>query len=144
MANSEKKELKGTEMNEQNNKIVQNVADSYRYICTMTADTFEGKRAIIKARNNAFSLNDVGSDPFVLVGVQIVPGVRSRTGEKCANVYLFTNDDKVYFTQSSGVYRSVMDIYDMFHDFNAPAGIPVAVQTVQLDNGRTLKSLDIQ
>lgn len=122
----------------------QNVADGYRYIHTMTADTFEGKCAIIKARNNALSLTSVGSSPFVIVGVQIAPGVRSRTGEKCANVYLFTKDGKAYFTQSTGIYRSVMDIYDMFPDFNAPAGVPVAVRIEAMDNGRTLKSLDIQ
>lgn len=131
-------------MNEQVNEIVQNGADGFRYIHTMAADTFEGKCAIIKARNNALSLNSVGSSPFVVVGVQITPGVRSRTGEKCANVYLFTKDGKAYFTQSTGIYRSVMDIYDMFHDFNAPAGIPVVVRSEELDNGRTLKSLDIQ
>ena len=131
-------------MNEQNNETVQNVADGYRYIHTMTADTFEGKCAIIKARNNASPLTSVGSSPFVLVGAQIAPGVRSRTGEKCANVYLFTKDGKAYFTQSSGIYRSVLDIYDMFSDFNAPAGIPVVVRSAQLTNGRTMKSLDIQ
>lgn len=132
------------QINEQVHEAARNVADSYRYIHTMTADTFEGKRAIIKARNNALPLTSVESSPFVLVGVQIAPGVRSRTGEKCANVYLFTKDDKAYFTQSTGIYRSVLEIYDMFPDFNAPAGIPVVVRSVQLNNGRTMKSLDIQ
>lgn len=127
-----------------NNETVQNVADSYRYIHTMTADTFEGKCAIIKARNNALPLKSVEGNSLVIVGVQIAPGVRSRTGEKCANVYLFTKDGKAYFTQSSGIYRSVLDIYDMFPDFNAPAGIPIVVRSVQLANGRVMKSLDIQ
>lgn len=129
-------------MNDQINE--QNVTNGFRYISTMKADTFEGKRAIIKARNNATSLNDAEVKSLVVVGVHTTPGVRSRTGRECVNVYLFANDGKAYFSQSVGIYRSVMDIYDMFPDFNAPDGVPVVVQSVQLENGRTLKSLDIQ
>lgn len=129
-------------MNDQINE--QNVDEGFRYISTMKADTFEGKRAIIKARNTASSLNDAEVKSLVVVGVYTAPGVRSRTGRKCVNVYLFANDGKVYFSQSTGIYRSVMEIYDMFPDFNAPDGIPVVVQSAQLTDGRTLKSLDIQ
>ncbi len=129
-------------MNDQINE--QNVVDGFRYICTVKADTFEGKRAIIKARNTAQSLNGAEVKSLVVVGVYTAPGVRSQTGRRCVNVYLYANDGKVYFSQSSGIYRSVMDIYDMFPDFNAPDGIPVVVQSTPLKNGRTIKTLDIQ
>lgn len=138
--NKENEQMNGTTVNE----TAQNTADNYRYICTMDDSTFEGKRAIVNARNNALSLNGIGDTPLIVVGAYIVPGVRSQTGQKCANVYLFANDGKTYFSQSQGIYRSVLDIYDMFPDFNAPDGIPVAVKQTPLGGGRSTKSLEIK
>lgn len=138
--NKENEQMNGTTVNE----TAQNTADNYRCICTMDDSTFEGKRAIVNARNNALSLNEIGDTPLIVVGAYIVPGVRSQTGQKCANVYLFANDGKTYFSQSQGIYRSVLDIYDMFPDFNAPDGIPVAVKQTPLGGGRSTKSLEIK
>lgn len=132
------------QMNETVNESVQASVDVFRCICTMDDDTFEGKRAIVNARNNALSLNGIGDTPLTVVGAYIVPGVRSQTGHKCANVYLFANDGKTYFSQSQGIYRSVLDIYDMFPDFNAPDGIPVVVKQTPLSGGRSTKSLVIK
>ena len=122
----------------------QNTADSYRYICTMENSTFEGKRAIVNARNSALSLNDYGAEPLTVIGVYITPGVRSQNGQKCANVYLFGKDGQAYFSQSQGIYQSVLDIYDMFPDFNAPDGITIAVKRTTLGGGRSTKSLEIK
>lgn len=132
------------EENEQMNETAQNTADNYRYICTMDNTTFEGKRAIVNARNSALSLNGRGAEPLTVVGAYIAPGVRSQTGQKCANVYLFGKDGQTYFSQSQGIYRSVLDIYDMFPDFNAPDGITVAVKQTPLGGGRSTKSLEIK
>ena len=132
------------EENEQMNETAQNIVDNYRYICTMDDSTFEGKRAIVNARNSALSLNERGAEPLPVVGVYIAPGVRSQTGQKCANVYLFGKDGKTYFSQSQGIYRSVLDIYDMFPDFNAPDGIILAVKQTPLGGGRSTKSLEIK
>ena len=139
-------------MNEENeqmnditvNETAQNTTDNYRYICTMDDSTFEGKRAIVNARNSALSLNGRGEEPLAVIGVYIAPGVRSQTGQKCANVYLFGKDGQTYFSQSQGIYRSVLDIYDMFPDFNAPDGITVAVKQTPLGGGRSTKSLEIK
>ena len=136
------------EENEQMNGTVdetaQNTADNYRYICTMDDSTFEGKRAIVNARNSAVSLNARGAEPLTIIGAYIAPGVRSQTGQKCANVYLFGKDGNTYFSQSQGIYHSVLDIYDMFPDFNAPDGITVAVKQTPLSGGRSTKSLEIK
>lgn len=134
------------QMNDNNtvNETAQNTADTYRYICTMDNSTFEGKRAIVNARNSALSLNGRGAEPLTVIGAYIAPGVRSQTGQKCANVYLFGKDGKTYFSQSQGIYRSVLDIYDMFPDFNAPDGITVAVKQTALSGGRATKSLEIK
>lgn len=135
-------------MNEENEQMndatVTETADTYRYICTMDNSTFEGKRAIVNARNSALSLNGRGAEPLTVIGVYIAPGVRSQTGQKCANVYLFGKDGNTYFSQSQGIYRSVLDVYDMFPDFNAPDGITVAVKQTPLGGGRSTKSLEIK
>lgn len=139
-------------MNEENeqmnettaNETAQNTADNYRYICTMDNSTFEGKRAIVNARNSALSLHEYGAEPLTVVGAYIAPGVRAQTGQKCANVYLFAKDGNTYFSQSEGIYRSVLDIYDMFPDFNAPDGITVSVKRTALGGGRSTKSLEIE
>lgn len=132
------------QMNDTVNETAQNTVDNYRYICTMDNSTFEGKRAIVNARNSALSLNNRGAEPLTVIGVYIAPGVRSQTGQKCANVYLFGKDGKTYFSQSQGIYRSVLDIYDMFPDFNAPDGIIVAVKQTSLGGGRSTKTLEIK
>lgn len=135
------------EANEQTidtNETEQNTAGTFRYICTMDDGTFAGKRAIVNARNSALSLNVYGVKPLTVIGAYITPGVRSQTGQECANVYLFAKDGKTYFTQSAGIYRSVLDIYDMFPDFNAPDGITVAVKQTPLSGGRSTKSLEIK
>ena len=132
------------QMNDTANETAQPTVDNFRYICTMDNSTFEGKRAIVNARNNALSLNGIGDTPITVIGAYIAPGVRSQTGQKCANVYLFAKDGNTYFSQSQGIYRSVLDIYDMFPDFKAPNGIPVAVKTTPLGGGRSTKSLEIK
>lgn len=138
--NQENEQMNDTIVNE----TAQNIADNYRYICTMDNSTFEGKRAIVNARNSALSLNRYGAEPLTIVGAYIAPGVRSQTGQKCANVYLFGKDGNTYFSQSQGIYRSVLDIYDMFPDFNAPDGITVVVVQTPLNGGRSTKSLEIK
>ena len=132
------------QMNDIANETAQTTVDNYRYICTMDDSTFEGKRAIVNARNNAVSLNAIGDTPLTVIGAYTVPGVRSQTGQKCVNVYLFANDGNTYFSQSQGIYRSVLDIYDMFPDFNAPNGLPLVVKTTPLSGGRSTKSLEIK
>lgn len=132
------------QMNDTANETAQTTVDNYRYICTMDNITFESKCAIVNARNNAVSLNAIGDTPLTVIGAYTAPGVRSRTRQKCVNVYLFANDGNTYFSQSQGIYRSVLDIYDMFPDFNAPNGIPVAVKTTPLGGGRSTKSLEIK
>lgn len=132
------------QMNDTANETAQTTVDNYRYICTIDISTFEGKRAIVNACNNAVSLNAIGDTPLTVIGAYTASGVRSRTRQKCVNVYLFANDGNTYFSQSQGIYRSVLDIYDMFPDFNAPNGIPVVVKTTPLGGGRSTKSLEIK
>lgn len=130
--------------NNTTNEAMEAIVDNHRYICTMDVSTFEGKRAIINARNTATSLAALGAEPLTVTGAYVTPGVRAQTGQKCANVYLFAKDGKTYFSQSEGVYRSVLDIFDMFPDFNTPDGLTVAVKQTALGGGRSLKSLELK
>lgn len=132
------------QINKENEQMTNIATNNIRNICTMDASTFEGKRAIVNARNSAVSLNALGSAPLIVVGAYTASGVRSQTGQPCMNVYLFAKDGKTYFSQSQGIYRSVLDIYDMFPDFNAPDGIPVMVKETSLGGGRSVKSLEIK
>lgn len=132
------------QMNNTTNEAMEAVVDNYRCICTMDISTFDGKRAIINARNAAISLAALKDEPLTVTGVYITPGVRSQTGQKCANVYLFAKDGNTYFSQSEGIYRSILDIFDLFPDFNAPDGLTVTVKQTPLGGGRSLKSLEIK
>lgn len=132
------------QMNSTTNEAMEAVVDNHRYICTMDVSTFDGKRAIINARNTATSLASLGAEPLTVTGAYVTPGVRAQTGQKCANVYLFAKGGKTYFSQSEGIYRSVLDIFDMFPDFNAPDGLTVVVKQTALGGGRSLKSLEIK
>lgn len=133
-----------TKDNEQMNETAQTTDGNFRCICTIDNSTFEGKRAIVNARTSALSLNGIGDTPITVIGAYTTPGVRFQNGQKCANVYLFAKDGKTYFSQSQGIYRSVLDIYDTFPDFNAPDGILVAVKETPLGGGKSTKSLEIK
>ena len=119
--------------------------DNRRFICTVDNKTFEGKRAIVNARNSAKSLNSYGEGKRLdVVGAYTAPAVRSQTGQPCTNVYLFTADGNTYFSQSEGINRSILDIVDMFPDMNAEnGGIPVVINSTALGGGKSIKSLQI-
>lgn len=119
--------------------------DNRRFICTVDDKTFEGKRAIVNARNSAKSLNGYGEGKRLdVIGAYTAPAVRSQTGQPCTNVYLFTADGSTYFSQSEGINRSILDIVDMFPDMNAEnGGIPVVVNSTALGGGKSIKSLQI-
>nr|DAL50413.1 MAG TPA_asm: ssDNA binding protein [Bacteriophage sp.] len=119
--------------------------DNRRFICTVDNRTFEGKRAIVNARNSAKSLNSYGEGKRLdVVGAYTAAAVRPQTGQPCTNVYLFTADGSTYFSQSEGINRSILDIADMFPDMNAEnGGIPVVVNSTALGGGKSIKSLQI-
>lgn len=119
--------------------------DNRRFVCTVDNKTFEGKRAIVNARNSAKSLNSYGEGKRLdVIGAYTAPAVRPQTGQPCTNVYLFAADGVTYFSQSEGINRSILDIVDMFPDMNAEnGGIPVVVSSTALGGGKSIKSLQI-
>ena len=110
------------------------------YICTIDRTSREGVIKVANALSDAESLADFGDAHFTLTDVITTPGVRTRTGEVCTNVYLVTADGNILMSQSDGIKRSVQQIVGLFGgDFGD--GIEVAVVTKQLKSGNSLKTL---
>lgn len=110
------------------------------YICTVDTTTNEGKITIANKLSDAESLADLGDEKFILTDVVTTPGVRTRTGEVCTNVYLISAEGKIYMSQSDGIKRSAQQIVGLFNgDFGE--GIEVAVIAKELKSGNTLKTL---
>lgn len=110
------------------------------YICTIDRASREGVIKVANALSDAESLADYGDEHFMLVDVITTPGIRTRTGEDCTNVYLVTADGTILMSQSDGIKRSVQQIVGLFGgDFGD--GIEVAVVTKQLKSGNSLKTL---
>lgn len=110
------------------------------YICTVDTSSNEGKITIANALSDAESLADLGEKKFTLVDVVTTPGVRTRTGEVCTNVYLISDKGNIYMSQSDGIKRSAQQIVGLFNgDFGN--GIEVGVIEKQLKSGNTLKTL---
>lgn len=110
------------------------------YICTVDTSTTEGKLTLANALSDAESLADLGDKQFTLVDIVTTPGVRTRTGETCTNVYLISDKGKIYMSQSDGIRRSAQQIVGLFEgDFGK--GIKVGVIEKALKSGNTLKTL---
>ena len=110
------------------------------YICTVDRSTREGTIKVANALSDAESLADIGDAHFTLTDIITTPGVRTRTGEVCTNVYLVSDDGRIFMSQSDGIKRSAQQIVGLFNgDFGE--GIEVGVIAKQLKSGNTLKTL---
>lgn len=110
------------------------------YICTVDRSTREGTIKVANALSDAESLADLGDAHFTLIDIITTPGVRTRTGEVCTNVYLVSDDGRIFMSQSDGIKRSAQQIVGLFNgDFGE--GIEVGVIAKQLKSGNTLKTL---
>ena len=111
------------------------------YICTFDLSDKRNKLIVAKALNAATSLKDV-NEPFVIKGIVTTPGTRSQSGSSCTNTYLIRDDGSAYFSQSDGIARSAGYIVGLFTADEIADGIKVFVNSISLDGGRTLKTLD--
>ena len=101
-----------------------------------------GKRmTVYNAKNNSLSLKDDAPAEITLQGIMCEPGIRAVSGEPCINTYLVADDDRAYFTQSTGIGRCALDMLDMYE--RNVAGMVVRVSERALSGGRTLKTLEI-
>lgn len=112
-----------------------------KFFCTLNADSKRDKLIILKALNAATSLKDV-SGTFKIVGIMTTAGTRPQTGGDCTNTYLILEDGSAYFSQSDGIARSAEWLHRIFTNEDIAEGIEVYVKPINLDGGRTLKTLD--
>lgn len=112
---------------------------------TIKAETVQDRLTIASMLTAAESLNGHEGQEFTLRQVFFKPGVRKgRDGDPdkaCSDTYLLTDDGIVYFTKSAGVNRSVRNILMCLPDLNAPDGVRVKVDIINLGGGRTYKQL---
>lgn len=106
------------------------------------------KLVVANALNAALSLKNFEGEVLKIKHVFTLPGERvsRETGEliPCMNTYLIDCENKAYFSQSMGIYRSVKSISALFPNWgeNTENGyIEVKVVSQTLPNGNQLKTL---
>lgn len=128
--------------------------DTHNNIATFDPESVEDRLTLVAAVNSAESLNDYvavhGADATINVRrIFTMDGVRKGRGQgqqdvPCKNTYLVTDEGQSLMTQSDGIYRSACAIVAAFPDLDLGDGsgvFPVRVQSKQLKNGNTIKSL---
>ena len=118
------------------------------YANTFDLDTEEGKTDTLRYINDSESLSQHVGEVLHIVDIITMPGVRKgRNGmpdQPCQDTYLIDIDGIGYFSQASGVERSINAILAMF-----PRGghgtkkgyIAISCVEKQLSNGNTMKVL---
>lgn len=136
------------------NAITTYESDTHNNIASFDPESVEDRLTLVAAVNSAESLNDYvaehGADTIINVRrIFTMDGVRKGRGQgqqdvPCKNTYLVTEDGISFMTQSDGIYRSACAIVAAFPDLDLGDGtgvFPVRVQSKQLKNGNTIKSL---
>lgn len=116
------------------------------FINTCDLDTLDGKKKTANAINGAVSLNDYVGVVLNIVDVITMPGTRKgRNGmpdTECQNTYLIDDKGVAYFSQSSGVARSLSVNMSIYQTCDAGKGyLPMVCKAETLPNGNTLKTL---
>lgn len=108
------------------------------------------KMRFLNAYNNAYSLKDYMNTTLYVCDVFVTNGIRRGYGgaedTPCYNVYLIATDGACYFTQSSGVARSVFMINETLPDWGKSGSDGcVKVRCVEkvTTGGNRMKSLEI-
>lgn len=128
--------------------------DTHGNLATFDPESVEDRLTLVAAVNSAESLNDYvatnGADCVINVRrIFTMDGIRKGRGQgqadvPCKNTYLVTDEGQSLMTQSDGIYRSACAIVAAFPDLDLGDGsgvFPVRVQSKQLKNGNTIKSL---
>lgn len=102
---------------------------------------------IFNAHQNAESFSALNDTPVNIVNVMAERGSKAVTHVPCQNTYLFTDDGKVYFTQSNGIAKTVNELVNVVDgDFKANTTngyATVKMYSTPLANGRSFKQLKL-
>ena len=119
------------------------------FINTLDMNTNEGKIKVVKALNDAKSLNDFVGVELHVCDCITMPGVRKgRNGmpdTPCQNTIIIDDEGNSYFTQSDGIARSILIFAAVWPDFGKNSTkegyLSLCVKEQQLKNDNSLKTL---
>ncbi len=106
--NTENTEL----IDETTGEVKTNTFEPMQYV-TFDMNDIKNRVRVFNAHNSAKSLKTIADTPINIVDVLAEPGIRARSGNPCQNTYLFTDDNLVFFTQSTGIARTVNELVEM-------------------------------
>lgn len=114
---------------------------------TVEVHDAQTRKIVANAANNAVSLSTIGDAVFEAIGVMTKPGVR-RSRDKnvpdapCTDCIILCTDGKAYFTKSEGIRKALDNLVGM-RVFEDGEPVKMRVVTSQLQNGNTLKTLEL-
>lgn len=114
---------------------------------TVEVHDAQTRKMVANAANNATSLSEIGDAVFEAIGVMTKPGVR-RSRDKnapdapCTDCVILCADGKAYFTKSEGIRKALDNLVGM-RVFEDGEPVKMRVVTSQLQNGNTLKTLEL-
>lgn len=115
----------------------------------VTFDIAEPKNRVkvFNAHNTAVSLKNIGDTPIKVVDVMAEAGTRARSETVCQNTYLFTEDGRVFFTQSNGIAKTTNELVEMvqgdFHKNTTNGYVLVKLTESKLSGERSYKQLQL-
>ncbi len=111
---------------------------------TLNPKTFEERKSVFNAVNNAQSLDDMKDKPIKIIGVAQTHSIRhDRSTDKdvpCIGTTLVGVDGTGYYSQSAGIARSAYNLVAAF-GANWPEPLTVHVKATTLASKNTLKTL---
>ena len=114
---------------------------------TVEVHDAQTRKMVANAANTATSLSEIGGTEFEAIGVMTKPGVR-RSRDKnvpdapCTDCIILCANGKAYFTKSEGI-RKALDNFVGMGVFEDGEPVKMRVITSQLQNGNTLKTLEL-
>ena len=112
-----------------------------KYANTITIDSIEGKKKLANAITNAIPLSETKGEFFPLTDIFQKAGWSNLSKSDTVDTYL-CSDDKVYFSQSSGIAGDALMFAELFGgNFD---GVEVAYVEKTTAKGTTIKRLVIK
>ena len=114
---------------------------------TFATDDPKNRVRVFNAHNSAVSLKNIGDTPIKVVDVMAEPGKRARSEAVCQNTYLFTEDGRVFFTQSNGIAKTTNELVEMvqgdFRENTTNGYVTVKLAETKLSGDRSYKQLQL-
>ena len=118
-------------------------ANSDGTICTVDQNSKNGRKNLVNALSASTSLAKSTLKTFTVIDIVLTKGVRSQTGADPFNTYLILKDGTALMSQSDGIARAARNFAEFMLDDLHSDGVEMMVIQQPLDNGRTIKTLQL-